>query len=230
MNLEPYLAKNKGVIEHIIAYVSRDLKGSKKNCRNYSTFKLELLALKWGVTENFKAYLMFAKFQVITNHNPLCYLEMANLGGVQQHWATQLVEFNFKVCYKPGRQNINSNVLCWISWVVEPEDDDTGKDLIQLSSDEVHACLWLGKEEEGNEPNVQVSKQAEIKKGVNGYSWSAVEEQQRKDPCIVPVYDVVYKNGRLVPSSFRTMGPNDCNSAGVLIRPGNRVLLRSHKF
>lgn len=31
---------------------------------------------------------------------------------------------------------------------MEPEEDDTEKELIRLTSDEVRACLWLGKGEE----------------------------------------------------------------------------------
>lgn len=127
---------------------------------------------------------MFAKFQVITDHNPLRYLETANLGAVEQRWVAQLSEFNFEVCYKPGRQNVNADVLSRIPWGIEPEKDDTGKDLIRLTSEEVRACLWPGKGEEGDESMVRVAKQAVIKKGVDGYSWSSICEQQRKDPCI----------------------------------------------
>ena len=37
---------------HVIAYVSRTLRPSEKSMHNYSSAKLELLALKWAVTEN----------------------------------------------------------------------------------------------------------------------------------------------------------------------------------
>ncbi len=76
---------------------------------------------------------MFAKFQVITDHNPLRYLETANLGAVEQRWVAQLSEFNFEVCYKPGRQNVNADVLSRIPWGIEPEKNDTGKDFIRLT-------------------------------------------------------------------------------------------------
>lgn len=66
-------------------------------------FKLELLALKWAATEKFKEYVKFPKFTVITDHNPLRYLETANLGAVEQHWVAQLAELNFEVLYKPGK-------------------------------------------------------------------------------------------------------------------------------
>ena len=39
--------------------------------RNYSSAKLELLALKWAVCEKFKDYLIGSKFTVLTDNNPL---------------------------------------------------------------------------------------------------------------------------------------------------------------
>ncbi len=199
------LSQNQGGVERIIAYASRGLKGSERNGRHYSAFKLELLALKWAVTEKFKEYLMFAKFLIITDHNPLCYLETANLGAVEQRWVAQLAEFNFEVCYKPDRQNTNADVLSRIPWGMEPEEDDTEKDLIRLTSDEVRASLWLGKGEEDDKSMVRVAKQAAIKRGVDGYNLSSIKEQQRNDPCIAPVYDAVLENRKFVTRSFRSM-------------------------
>ena len=37
----------------VIAYASRTLRPAEKNMSNYSSFKLELLALKWAVTESY---------------------------------------------------------------------------------------------------------------------------------------------------------------------------------
>lgn len=92
-------------VEWVIAYASRGLRGSERNDKNYSAFKLELLALKWAIMEIFRDLLMYAKFTVVTNHNPLRHLERANLGAVKQRWVAQLAEFNFEIHYKPGRSN-----------------------------------------------------------------------------------------------------------------------------
>ena len=50
----------------IIAYASRGLRGAECNAANYSSKKLELLALKWAVTEKFCDYLLGSKFTIYT--------------------------------------------------------------------------------------------------------------------------------------------------------------------
>ncbi|XP_078658200.1 tenascin-X-like [Branchiostoma floridae x Branchiostoma belcheri] len=55
------LSQEQKGIERVIAYASRGLKPTERNMDNYSSFKLELLGLKWAVTEKFKDYLYGAK-------------------------------------------------------------------------------------------------------------------------------------------------------------------------
>lgn len=43
--------------ERVIAYASHSLHPPECSDQNYSSFKLELLALKWAITEKFKDYL-----------------------------------------------------------------------------------------------------------------------------------------------------------------------------
>ena len=68
---------------HPVAFASRGLRKSEKNMSNYSSRKLELLALKWAVTEQFKNYLVGGKFVVLTDNNPLAHLQNAKLGAVE---------------------------------------------------------------------------------------------------------------------------------------------------
>ena len=56
---------------HPVAYASRELKGGEKK---YHSSKLEFLALKWAVTDQFKEYLRYRPFTVRTNNNPLTYV------------------------------------------------------------------------------------------------------------------------------------------------------------
>ncbi|KAK3517143.1 hypothetical protein QTP86_019142, partial [Hemibagrus guttatus] len=95
----------------VIAYASRRLRGAEKNNQNYSSMKLELLALKWAVTEKFRSYLLGCKFTIITDNNPLCHLTTTKLGAIEQRWAAQLAVFDFEVRYHPGRCNTAADAL-----------------------------------------------------------------------------------------------------------------------
>lgn len=97
--------------ERVIAYASRSLHPAERNDKNYSSFKLELLALKWAVTEKFKDYLWGATFKVYTDNRPLTHLQTANLGATEQRWVAQLASFNFQLCYRPGSSNQNADAL-----------------------------------------------------------------------------------------------------------------------
>lgn len=52
----------------VIAYASRRLGPTERNMDNYSSMKLEFLALKWAVTETFRSYLLGAEFEVLTDN------------------------------------------------------------------------------------------------------------------------------------------------------------------
>ncbi|KAK7883852.1 hypothetical protein WMY93_026975 [Mugilogobius chulae] len=97
--------------ERVIAYASRSLQPAERNDQNYSSFKLELLALKWAVTDKFKDYLYGAEFVVFTDNNPLVHLDTARLGAVEQRWVAQLANFNYTLKYRPGTQNRNADAL-----------------------------------------------------------------------------------------------------------------------
>lgn len=74
-----------------IAYASRGVRPTERNMDNYSSMKLELLAVKWAVTEKFHDYLLGNNFVVFTDNNPLSHLQTAKLGAVEQRWASQLI-------------------------------------------------------------------------------------------------------------------------------------------
>lgn len=94
-----------------IAFASRTLRPSEKNMSNYSSMKLEFVALKWAVTERFREYLLGAKFVVYTDNNPLSHLQTAKLPAVEQRWASQLAVFDFELKYRPGTANRNADAL-----------------------------------------------------------------------------------------------------------------------
>uniref|UniRef100_A0A667X7X5 Gypsy retrotransposon integrase-like protein 1 n=1 Tax=Myripristis murdjan TaxID=586833 RepID=A0A667X7X5_9TELE len=78
---------------------------------NYSSMKLEFLALKWAMTEKFREYLLGHRCMVFTDNNPLSYLQSAKLGAAEHRWAAQLAAFDFEIKYRSGRSNKNADAL-----------------------------------------------------------------------------------------------------------------------
>lgn len=105
------LSQEHGGKHRPVAFASRGLRPSECNMQNYSSMKLEFLALKWAVTENFREYLLGQKSFVYTDNNPLSYLQTAKLGTLEQRWANQLADFDLEIKYKPGRSNVNADAL-----------------------------------------------------------------------------------------------------------------------
>ena len=76
---------------HPIAYGSRALILREKN---YCSTKLEFLALKWAVTEHFKAYLPYQSFVVWMDNNLLTYkMSTPNLDVTGHQWVGALTQF-----------------------------------------------------------------------------------------------------------------------------------------
>ena len=94
---------------HPVAYASRALYGSQKN---YHSSKLEFLALKWAITEQFREYLMYKPFTVRTDNNLLTYIMTTpNLDAMGHRWVNALVGFDFKIEYLKGTDNKVADVL-----------------------------------------------------------------------------------------------------------------------
>ena len=84
----------------LVAYGSWALTTHEKN---YHSTKLEFLALKWAITENFKEYLLYQPFLVRTDNNPLTYIMTTpNLDATGHHWVSALAKYNFWLEYQKG--------------------------------------------------------------------------------------------------------------------------------
>lgn len=96
----------------VIAYASRTLTPSECNYHMHSG-KLEFLALKWAVTEQFRDHLYYApEFFVYTDNNPLTYvLTSAKLNASGLRWVGELADFNFEIRYPPGMSNTDADSL-----------------------------------------------------------------------------------------------------------------------
>jgi len=142
----------------VIGYASRTLRPAERNMDNYSTMKLELLGLKWAVTEKYRDYLLGGKCTVYTDNNPLSYiLTSAKLGATEMRWAAELASFDLVMKYKPGRANGNADALSRTPLTEEPHSarfeevqgigDLTGSrlgpDLLEAVSHESHSYISL---------------------------------------------------------------------------------------
>ena len=82
---------------HPLAYASHGLKGGESR---YHSSKLEFLALKWAMTDQFREYLQYQPILIRTNNNPLTYvLTMPNLDAVGYRWVAAMAGYNFKIEY-----------------------------------------------------------------------------------------------------------------------------------
>ena len=94
---------------HPVAYGSRALSLHEKN---YHSTKLEFLALKWAIMEDFKEYLLYQSFLVRTDNNPLTYIMITpNMYATGHQWVGALARFNFQLEYWKGQDNTIVDML-----------------------------------------------------------------------------------------------------------------------
>ena len=102
---------------------------------NYNSAKLEMLALKWAVTEKLRDYLLGLKFMVYTNNNPLAYIQTSKLGVSQIWWLSEL--FDFSIQYRSGKTNKGADTLIQCpadtDFEMESISDNDSEDPVMLS-------------------------------------------------------------------------------------------------
>jgi hypothetical protein len=88
--------------EQVLSYGSRGLHGSETR---FSIHHLEALSVVCGV-KYFKHWLKGKKFILVTDHSSLLYV-FANPKGTPKlsRWAACLLEYDFEIRYRPGKQN-----------------------------------------------------------------------------------------------------------------------------
>ena len=129
----------------VIAYASRSLRPSEKSMRDYSSAKIELMALKWSVCDKFKDYLLGSKFTVFTDNNPLCYIKSSKLGAAQIRWLSELALYDFDIVYRTGKSNLVADALSR-----RPEvEEEIEKEVLPESDDEEWIAVSYQVEEQG---------------------------------------------------------------------------------
>ena len=137
---------------HPIAYASHGPKGGELK---YHSSKLEFLALKWAMTEQFREYLQYQPFLVCTDNNPLTYvMTMPNLDAVGHRWVAAMAGYNFEIEYIRGTDNKVANALSHVGGHLDEEavnellDQDTIKELLN------HAMCYGIPRAEADDPRV----------------------------------------------------------------------------
>ena len=121
---------------HVIAYASWTLRPSEQSMHDYSSTKLELLALKWAVTKKFRDYLLGLKFTGYTDNNPLACVQTSKLGASQICWLSELALFDYNIIYRSSRTKKATDALSQhpeSNCKLESDSDTDSDDPVMLS-------------------------------------------------------------------------------------------------
>ena len=165
---------------HVIAYASRSLHPSERSMHNYRSAKLELLALKWAVTEKFWDYLLGSWFQVYMDNNPLTYIQESKLGASQIRWLSELALFDFTIKYRTGHSNRATDALSH-----RPFNPSCDVDSESTDSDEVEVISYSATSNEVETIPYLVVCEA-LDQCLNGSKIPEVLKQEAQDTsCVV---------------------------------------------
>ena len=104
---------------HPVAYASRELKGGESK---YHSSKLEFLALKWTITDQFTEYLQYQPFTMHTDNNPLTYvMTTPNMDAIRHWWVAALARFDMTIEYLKGSDNKVADVLSHVPQCLDLE-------------------------------------------------------------------------------------------------------------
>ncbi|KAG7579311.1 Integrase catalytic core [Arabidopsis thaliana x Arabidopsis arenosa] len=93
---------------HPLAYISRQLKGKQLHL---SIYEKELLAVIFAVRK-WRHYLLSGHFIIKTDQRSLKYLLEQRLNTpIQQQWLPKLLEFDYEIQYRQGKENLVADAL-----------------------------------------------------------------------------------------------------------------------
>lgn len=92
-----------------IAYASRTLQKAELN---YSTIEKEMLAIVECVMQNFHVYLFGIKFNILSDHKPLQWLQnIKNPNSRLLQWRLRLEPYQYTITHIKGKENYVTDVL-----------------------------------------------------------------------------------------------------------------------
>ena len=185
---------------HPVAYFSTTL---NKSQQNWSAHSKEAYALLVAV-RTWHVYLAGTSFVLQSDHNPLVHIRsMKDPRGKFARWISELEEYDYSVCYKPGKQNTKADALSRASTI---GDDLTAFETI--FDDKVYNIDTDGKsffdqlvQEQNNDPVIGPAKRLIANEStVTEGRLKRVSNQLRIED------DVLTKSGRpVLPASLRRL-------------------------
>ena len=205
---------------HPIAFGSRKLKGGEAK---YHSSKLEFLALKWAITEQFREYLQYRPFTVLTDNNPLTYiLTTPNLDALGHRWVEALAGYNMSIRYLKGSDNKVADALSRIETRLDP---DTVMELLNHAKGtgpraEIEDIQVIEEEERADQEvilrTIQLARQDKKFRNLHTEDW---HRAQLMDPVIPHVLDWLRlpRNNRVKLKDFLRgkVSEADCRAYGL---------------
>jgi hypothetical protein len=207
----------------VISYASRTLTPPENNYHAHSG-KLEFLALKWAITEQF--YLYYApQFTVYTVNNPLTYvLTSAKLNATGLRWIGELADYNFNIRYRPGKANVDTDTLSRMSLDVDlymtPCTEETTQQVLQATISGVQIqekAPWVSTVTD--EPTVFIKET----QGKLCSKVADVSTAQQNDPVIQRVLQLKTPCNRL----SQTVKQREPIAGQQLLHEWNRLLVKN---
>ena len=72
---------------------------------------LELIALKWAVTQAFKQYIAGSECHVYSDNNPIVHLQSSIAAVTEMRWIAQLSDYHLIMHFRSGKLNANADAL-----------------------------------------------------------------------------------------------------------------------
>ena len=179
----------------VVAYASRSLRPVERQDRNYSAFKLELLAIRWAMCQAFRDYLLGNQCIVYTDHNPLKYLDTANLSATELRWVQQLSAFDFHLEYRSGKSNQAADALSRLHPKPSGEPRDTLQHGLEVEVSSSALSALVGDPDAGTDLPPVLCHQIRVNDSegslsLPGYTPKTLRRLQREDVILQRV--IVY--------------------------------------
>uniref|UniRef100_A0A1J3K9P1 Retrovirus-related Pol polyprotein from transposon 17.6 n=1 Tax=Noccaea caerulescens TaxID=107243 RepID=A0A1J3K9P1_NOCCA len=160
---------------HPLAYISRHLQGKQLHL---SIYEKELLAVVFAV-QKWRHYLLTGQFVIKTDQRSLKYLLEQRLNTpIQQQWLPKLLEFDYEIQYKEGKENLMADALSRVE----------GSEILHMALS-VLDCDLLKRIQEGYNTDSDlkslISLLKETPAGKKNFTWS-INILRRKNKLVVP--------------------------------------------